>query len=408
MSDQRVVIVGGGATGFQVAEGLRQRGFGGQIVVVEPEEGLPYDRPPLSKQFLVGTWDEARVRLRERDVFDALEIEQVTGATAVDLVRGSRTVTLSDGRDLAYDWLVVATGASPVLPEAWRVSPRVMTFRRFADSVELGGHLRAGRSVAVIGAGMIGSELASSARSLGLDVTLIDASPTPLQPLVGPEVAAAVRGAHEASGVCLLTGTSVLRVSERQDGSVAVDLAVPGGEDPNLGVEQVVADVIVVAVGVRPEVQWLADSGLRLENGVVCDAHCEAADRIFAGGDVAAVRHDFLGSTLRFEQRTMTTEHARVIVDRILGGQATVEAVPYYWSDQHHRRLQGCGLTASQVERVDSIEVSGATLSVFSAGGVVRGAAVHGGPKLFPRLLRAVKDELPTAAALELFAPAST
>lgn len=381
---QHVVIVGGGATGFQTAEGLRTRGFDGAITLVEPEDGLPYDRPPLSKQFLTGAWGEERVRLRTQQVFDALRIDHRRGVRAEGVDPEAHELSLSDGSVLHYDRLVVASGASPVLPEAWRVSPNVTTLRTFEESTRLALHLRSGSSVCVIGAGMIGSEIASSARSMGLDVTLVDSSPNPLEELLGPDCAHRVMAAHREHGVHLVTGVGVQSLSVDSAES-PVRVALDSGQD-------VVADVVVVAIGVRPNTGWLEGAGVTVADGVQCDEGCLAAEDIYAAGDVAAVHHPFFGDVMRFEQRTITTEHARVVADRLMGIDSVFEAVPYYWSDQHRVRLQGCGLVARQAESVESLRLGEAMVSLFMVGEQVRGAAVYGAPKAFPRLLKVVKQ----------------
>lgn len=333
--NEPVVVVGGSLAGLRTAQALRRGGHVGPLTIVGAEAHWPpYDRPPLSKQVLVGTIEADRARLRAPDDLDA---KVVTGRRAERLDLAERTVVLDDGSRLPYGGLVIATGATPRRLPGTDGLAGIHVLRTIDDSLSLRADLSSARRVAVVGAGFIGCEVASSCRSLGLDVALIDALPLPLAPL-GARAGEIVRQLHLAEGVelHLAVGVAGFAGEDRVDAVTFAD---------GTSVE---ADVVVVGIGVVPATGWLEGSGLILQDGVVCDAACLALggeNRVVAVGDVARWPHPRYGS-LRIEHWSNAGEQATHAARALLKGGETAGAfapVPYFWSDQFGVKLQFVG-----------------------------------------------------------------
>ncbi|MDX6356922.1 MAG: hypothetical protein QOF98_3825 [Streptomyces sp.] len=363
---QRVVVVGSSLAGVRGAEALRRAGFSGGITLVGAEAHFPpYDRPPLSKQILAGSLGPEEGRLR---VDSGVNVDLLLGRRAVGLDLARRTVLLDAGPDggldgrldegaddnaLPYDGLFIATGASPRNPWAdWTPEQGVHTLRNLDDSLRLRDELRGPVKVAIVGAGFIGCEVAATCRALGLDVTLVDTLPLPMLRAVGPEMGEVLAAFHRSRGVRLALGRSVAGlVGHDRVKGVQLD-----------GDELVEADVVVVAIGAAPQTHWLADSGLELADGVVCDARgfavgaptAPAAPTIVAAGDVARWTHPMTGTGLRVEHWTNAVGQAQVAARNLaarLAGTEPAESyatIPYFWSDQHDWKLQYVGFPAGQ------------------------------------------------------------
>src|SRR5579884_65155 len=282
-ADATVVVVGSSLAGMRAAETLRHEGHRGPVVVVGEETSAPYDRPPLSKQFLAGTWDEARIALKAPEKLEPLGLDFRLGhrATAVDLSEGA--LTLDDGTTLAFDAAVVATGSRVRrLPFAEGVAG-VHYLRTLEDARRLKEAVSApGTRLVVVGAGFIGAEVAATCHGLGVDVTVLETLPVPLARVLGEQMGAACAELHARHGVPLRAGTAVagLRTEPDERGGmrvVAVELA-DGSSVP--------ADVVVIGIGVEPVTDWLQGSGLEIENGVVADPTLFVADDVVAAGDV--------------------------------------------------------------------------------------------------------------------------
>ena len=364
-----VVVVGASLAGVRAAQALRREGHRGRIVLVGAEDHWPpFDRPPLSKQVLTGAWEPDKARLRVPDPFEA---DLVLGRRAVALDLGG-SVALDDGSSLDFDRLVVATGATPVrLPNTAPLAG-VHLLRSIDDCLALRRDLDGARRVAVVGGGVIGCEVASSCRSLGLEVTLVEALDVPLLRVLGPEMGRLAIGLHEAHGVDLRLGTSVTAV----EGEGGVERLLLSDS------EVVEADVVVVGIGVRPETAWLEGSGLTLDDGVVCDEACVAdgsGGRVVAAGDVARWVHPLFGASMRVEHWTNASDQAmhaaRVLVH---GAEAAgpFAAVPYFWSDQHGTKLQFVGTSAPDdaVLVVEGSLDAGKYVAAYTRHGTVVGA----------------------------------
>lgn len=324
---KNVVIVGASAGGLATAEALRRGGFEGTVTLVGAEPHLPYDRPPLSKEILSGEWDLGRLPLRPPADIEALSLDLRLGTAATGVDMEARTVALDTGEDLAFDDLVAATGVSPrQLPGG---HGRVL--RTLEDAVALRDRLRPGRRLAVVGAGFLGAEAAAVARGLGCEVTMVEPAPVPLAHAVGAGVGAVLTRAHRDHGVDLRTGVGVAAVHEH-----GVSLA------DGSAVE---ADEVLVAIGSVPNTDWLEAGGLPVEDGLVCDVHCEAAPGVYGVGDVARWHNELFGTSMRIEHRTHAAEQGLAVARNILNPdqRRPFTPVPYFWSDQYDMRIQAYG-----------------------------------------------------------------
>ncbi|MFK4105187.1 NAD(P)/FAD-dependent oxidoreductase [Streptomyces sp. NPDC019531] len=341
MSTENILVVGASAAGLTTVEALRRKGHTGTVTVLGDEPHAPYDRPPLSKQVLSGDWEPDRATLRTGDVLAGLDAEFVLGDRAVDLDTATRTVRTESGRELRADTLVIATGVRARTLPGHEGLAGVHVLRTLDDSLALREDLLAGSRLVVVGEGVLGSEIAATARKLDLDVTLTGPLAAPMALQVGPLVSGLLADLHTEQGVRLRLGTGVT-------GLTGTDGRVTGVE---LGTGEVLpADVVVVAIGAVPATDWLMDSGLELDNGVVCDAWCRAEEGIYAVGDVARFHHEQLGRLVRLENRTNATDQAMAVAANILGAEQPYLPVPYFWTDQYDAKLQVHGFLPADAE----------------------------------------------------------
>ena len=331
----RVVVVGAGVAGFTVVDELRHAGFEGAITLVGAETHLPYDRPPLSKQVLLGTWSHERAALTTAQQLDELDLDLRLGVAARTLDIPHRTVTLEDGTELTGDEIVVATGSHAVVPSWTTLGPRVVALRTLGDAQHLGTLLRTSHRLAVVGTGFLGLEVAAAARSLGVAEVMVSGPLEPMVTAVGETVSARLRGLHEAHDVVVDVGSTVLEAV----GDAA-------GATVRFAARTTRADAAVVALGARPNVAWLADSGLTIVPGVVVDARGRAAPGIHAVGEVCAWP-DRDGRCRRVDHRQTAGEQARTVAADLLGDADPLTLVPYWWSDQYDVRVQAYGVTGS-------------------------------------------------------------
>jgi 3-phenylpropionate/trans-cinnamate dioxygenase ferredoxin reductase subunit len=272
------IVVGGSLAGLRAAEALRRLGFDGRLHFVGAERHRPYDRPPLSKEVLRGTRAPEQLALTRPEAFDALELELHLGRRAIALEPGRRTLLLEGGERLAYDGLVIATGATPRRLPGTPALAGIHTLRSLDDCLAIRAELERGPRVAVVGAGFIGSEVAASCRERGLEVSMIEALPAPLAHALGDQLGALCAAVHRDHGVDLRCGVGVAGFdgTDRVEGVRLADGSVVG------------ADLVVVGIGVVPETDWLVSSGLSLDDGVVCDeTSATTAPGVVAAGDVA-------------------------------------------------------------------------------------------------------------------------
>ena len=363
-----IAVVGTSLAGLRAIETLRREGYEGRIVALGEEPWMPYDRPPLSKQFLKGEWDADKIVLRHQLAEDA-GIEWKLGCRVTALDPEAKRLVLEDGAFLDYDGLIIATGArARTFPNAPDLEG-IFVLRSLADAEALRRALDAKPKVAVIGAGFIGMEVAASCRERGLDVTVVEFLDTPLVRGLGRVLGEHVAGVFRERGVDLRCGVGVkgFAGSERVE---ALEL-----EDGS----RVAADVVVVGIGASPATEWLEGSGLALDNGVLCDEFCAtlAADVVVAG-DVARWRDPRTGIPTRVEHWTNAVEQSVHAARRLLLGEAVgpFEHVPYVWTDQFDLRIQ----IAGEVREGDDMHVglgsldAGRCLVLFGREGKLTGA----------------------------------
>jgi NADPH-dependent 2,4-dienoyl-CoA reductase/sulfur reductase-like enzyme len=337
MPDHRVVIVGASLAGMHSAHTLRKEGFDGSIRVVDAQPHQPYDRPPLSKQVLAGTWDPDRVALPA--AAEDLGIEWMLGRKATALDLSSRELILSDGEAVPFDTIVVATGAAArTLPNQQDLDG-IHLLRTLDDCLALRAHLDRGpERVVVIGAGFIGAEVAATCRERGLDVTLLEVAPVPLERALGARMGMVCADLHRDHGV---------------DVRLGVELGGFGGRERVERVfltdgNKINSDVVVVGVGVAPNTGWLEGSGLTLDNGVVCDENLQAAPGVFAAGDIVRWPSRRLGALQRVEHWENAIQQGEAAARNLLGAAqgkplGAYDPIPWFWSDQYDRKIQLAG-----------------------------------------------------------------
>ncbi|MGW5662240.1 NAD(P)/FAD-dependent oxidoreductase [Streptomyces sp. NPDC003758] len=387
-----VAVVGASLAGLSAARSLRKRGYDGRLVVIGDEPHRPYDRPPLSKEFLAGTLGEADLAL-ERDDED-LQAEWVLGTRATGLDRTERAIRLADGREMRADGVVIATGAAARTLPGTEGLAGVHVLRTLDDARALRDDLARGGRLVVIGGGFIGAEVASTAYALGLDVTVVEAAPTPLAGPLGEVMGGIVSALHTDHGVRLLCGVGVKGLSggERSETGVPPD-GVRGRVDAVLLEDgrSIPADTVVVGVGARPCVEWLEGSGVALDNGVKCGADGRTSlAGVVAVGDCANWYDPHAGIHRRVEHWTGALERPDAAVATLLAYGATQPGVPrppYFWSDQYGVKIQFVGHAAG----ADSVTVEeGAPdersfLAVYRRAGTPVAVLGMNQPRLFTR-----------------------
>jgi 3-phenylpropionate/trans-cinnamate dioxygenase ferredoxin reductase component len=361
MSAAGIVVAGAGQAGFQLAASLREGGFRDPITLVGDETALPYQRPPLSKAYLAGKTDAEGLFLRQPGFFAEHAIAHRPGIRAVAIDRAGRRLHLSDGQSLAYDHLVLATGArNRPLPVPGADFPNVRQLRGLADADALRVALGEARAIVVIGAGFIGLEFAAVAAARGLSVTVVEAADRPMARAVSPEIAQFFRSAHEAMGVRFAFGAGVTAVTGRDGRATGITLA-DGRELP--------ADFILIGIGVLPNRELAAEAGLPAEDGVRVDAFLATPDpAISAIGDCVRFPSPFAhglspDGTVRIESVQNAIDQGRCLAARLNGKPAAYGALPWFWSDQGPHKLQIAGLSGPGDASV--VRGSGPAFSVF-------------------------------------------
>jgi phthalate 3,4-dioxygenase ferredoxin reductase subunit len=337
MADEgTVVIVGASVGGVRTAQSLRAQGHDGRIVLIGGERELPYDRPPLSKQFLTGQWETEKLALLTEETAEADRIELRLGAVAKQLHPVEKTILLWDGRTIPYDTVVVATGAD-AKPSPWVTESGVHVLRTLRQSRRLRQDLERDEPVVVIGGGFIGSEVASSAQWLGREVTIVDPLLVPVARILGPEMAEAFADVHFDHGVRTHFGVGVRQLEGR---SGALEVTLTDGRILRAG-------TAVVGVGATPNDDWLATSGLPTGDGAICDRYCRMGGRTdaYAVGDVARWFDEGLEDHFRVEHWTNAVEQAECVAYNITHGEdpRAYRSLPYVWSDQYDWKIQISG-----------------------------------------------------------------
>jgi NADPH-dependent 2,4-dienoyl-CoA reductase/sulfur reductase-like enzyme len=369
-----VLVVGASAAGLATVEALRRKGYGGQVTMLGAEPHLPYDRPPLSKQILSGSWEPERAQLRPPAALSALDAELVLGDPATRLDVSARTVHTATGRVLSADAVVVATGLRPRTLPGQAGLAGVHVLRTLDDALALRMDLLSGSRLVVVGDGVLGAEIAATACGMGVPVTLVGPQPAPLACQLGQPAAGLLAELHAERGVELRLGAAVSGLTERHGRVTGVCLET-GDVLP--------ADVVVVAFGAAPATEWLATSGLDLDNGLVCDSRCRAAEGIYAVGDVARWHHETLDRSLRLENRTNATEQAIAVAGNILGDDRPYIPIPYFWTDQFDAKIHVHGMPSldAEVSIVEGTVAARRFVAVYRRDGQVTGVLGWNMPK---------------------------
>jgi 3-phenylpropionate/trans-cinnamate dioxygenase ferredoxin reductase subunit len=334
-SEQTFVIVGAGLAGAKAAETLRAEGFDGRVVIVGAEQERPYERPPLSKDYLRGEAGRDTIYVHDERFYADQDIELQLGRTAAQVDTAAGQVALDDGTRLGYDRLLIATGAEPrTLSIPGGALDGVLYLRTAADSDALRERLDRGGSMVVVGGGWIGTEVAASARQRGLDVTLVDPHALPLERVLGPEVAAIYRDIHADHGVRMLLETGV----DAFEGSTAVE-RVRTGDGRVLD-----CDVVVVGIGVQPRTALAVQGGLHVDDGIVVDERLQSSTPgVFAAGDVAMAHYPFYSRRIRVEHWANALHQGPVAARNMLGLRETFDRLPYFFSDQYEVGMEYTG-----------------------------------------------------------------
>ncbi|MEU9817847.1 NAD(P)/FAD-dependent oxidoreductase [Pseudonocardia alni] len=399
---EHLVVVGASLAGIRAVESARRAGHTGRITLVGAERHLPYDRPPLSKAFLDDTGSEpADPRYRtEEHLREELGVELRLGSPATSLDTTAELIGIGDGSELSYDALVVATGgAARMLPGTGQLSG-VHALRTWDDALAVRSALDAGARTVVIGAGFIGSEVASSARKRGLSATIVETLPVPLVRSVGEDMGTACADLHREHGTDLRCGETVDGLESSADGAVT---------GVRLGSGEVVpADLVVVGIGVSPCTDWLEGSGVELherDRGVVADATLRAADGVYAAGDVVHFpNHVFDGEVMRLEHWTTAAEQGALAAKNALDPENATElgTVPYFWSDWYSSRIQFVGRPAADEIRVVSSELGDDRfLALYRRGDRLVGTITIDRPTQIMKYKRLISKRASWAEALE-------
>lgn len=378
---ERVVVVGASIGGLTAAETLRQEGFEGEVILIGDERHRPYNRPPLSKQIIVGDWEPESAGIRSESEIDDLGIELRTSCTAESLDAPGRVLRTSQG-EIAFDELVIATGTEP---RRHPLVPTALTLRTMDDALTIRDGLRSASRVAVIGPGILGSEIASAARKYGADTRLIGRSGTLTFGGVGALLSAQLVALHEQNGVDLSLDAEIVGAD---DGTI---LFADGSTER--------ADLVVAMIGGVPRTQWLESSSLTIDDGVVCDGVGHAAPGISAVGDVAAWRDPWSGAPVRVEHQSNAIEQAIAVALRLVHGEQGSRPVPLFWSELHGTRINAFGWFDPALELVPLDD--GAVLVSRDDAQRIHGAVGWNAPPREFRLARAaVAESAATAPTL--------
>ena len=380
---ETIVIVGASLAGVRAAETLRTNGFAGALTIIGAETHMPYDRPPLSKNYLAGDWDADRIALRKPDDLSALNINWMLGTSATSLHTDSSVVTLADGSQVPYDGLIIATGGLVRrLPNQPDIAG-VHVLRTLDDATALRDELAEGVRVVVIGAGFIGLEVAATATKRGARVTVLEGLEAPLIRALGAETGTAIGAVHARNGVDIRCGVQVA--------SINGDQCVSGVTLTNG--DTIEADVVIVGIGVAPATQWCSESGLTVDDGIVCDANLNAGPvNVFVAGDVLRWPNGMfkdIEPTMRVEHWTNAAEQGAVAAQNLVATlrnepMQPYSAVPFFWSDQFDARIQflGRAFATSTVDVVAGSVADGRWCAMFSTNDRLTGVLGVSMPKM--------------------------
>lgn len=385
---QPIIIVGAGHAAGQFIISLRAEGCDTPVILIGDERHPPYQRPPLSKQYLAGEVGLDRVYLRPADWYAAQGVECLAGRRTIVINREGGTVSLDDGRILAYSTLVLATGARPrPLPLPGAELDGVFTLRGIDDADRLRERFVPGKRLVLIGGGYIGLEVAATARKRGLTVTVLEADVRVLSRVAASAISKFFEGTHRAQGVDLRTGVKIARIG-RAAGALAVCLE---------GGESIPADTVVTGIGIVPNTELAGEAGLGIENGIAVDAYLRTADpRIFAIGDCASFPSAVYGRRVRLESVQNAASQGRIAAMAIAGKPQPYDEVPSFWSEQYDVRLNIAGLSQGHDETVLRGQPDSGRFSVFylKAGRLLAVDAVNS-PAEFVSSKKLIAERMP-------------
>lgn len=355
----RIVIVGGGTCAGTAARTLRENGFDGSVTVVAAERALPYERPALSKEFLVGEATPDSLRTNPVEWYRENNVVIRSGVQVERLDLQDRAVVLPSGERLPFDAVLIATGGRPRTMPVPMPDQRVHHLRTLDDAAALSSDLRRGGRLAVLGAGFVGCEVAAAARGMGLEVVVIEMADAPLIRALGPRLGAAMTTVHVDAGVEMRLGERVQTVTALRDGlRIATDKGVLD------------CDTLVVAIGMLPNVELAVEAGLRCDDGIIVDIRGETTERgVFAAGDVARRFHPRYGRTLRLEHHDNAVKHGRSVAFAMIGQEQPPEELPWFWSDQYEHNLQLIGVPGGSDTMIVRGSVEERSLSAFFVDG---------------------------------------
>jgi 3-phenylpropionate/trans-cinnamate dioxygenase ferredoxin reductase subunit len=354
---EQIVIVGASLAGAKAAATLREEGYDGRVVLIGAEPEPPYERPPLSKYYLRGEQEREKAQVHDAGFYAEKDIDLRTGATVEAIDPAGRSVTLAGGETIAWDRLLLATGAEPRrLPVPGADLEGVLQLRTVDDADRLRAAIQGGGRLAVIGAGWIGAEAAASARQLGAEVTLIERLEVPLETVLGRTVGRIYADAHREQGVELLTGVGVEAIEG--DGR-AERVRLSDGRTID-------CSAVLVGVGVTPRTALAEAAGLAVDNGILVDANLETgAPGIYAAGDVANHDHPFYGRRVRVEHWANALNQGPAAARNMLGANTPYERLPYFYSDQYDVGMEYSGLASAEDEVVIRGDVATRELIAF-------------------------------------------
>ena len=370
-----MVIIGAGHAAGQAAASLRQEKYEGSITIIGDEPHVPYQRPPLSKQYLSGEQAIDRVYLRPQKFYEDKNIDLKLGVSATAIDRAAKTVQLDNGEQIAYDKLIISTGSRPrQLNIEGSDLAGIHYLRTIADVDAIRAEMKPKRNLVIVGGGYIGLEVASVGIDQGLNVHVLEMEERILQRVTTAEMSAYYHNLHTGRGVQIHTGTTVSGFA----GDQHVQQVLCGDQAFD-------ADLVVVGIGIIPNVELAQDAGLTCDNGIVVDEHCRTSDPdIFAAGDCTNHPNPLLDRRLRLESVPNAMEQARVCAANMLGGDKTYAAIPWFWSDQYELKLQMVGFSADGDQQVVRGNMAENQFAVFylNEGRVVAADAVNS-PKEF-------------------------
>jgi 3-phenylpropionate/trans-cinnamate dioxygenase ferredoxin reductase subunit len=335
MGPSSIVIIGASLAGAKAAEALRDAGFDGRLTLIGDEHELPYERPPLSKGYLLGKQEREKMFVHPHEWYADQNIDLLLGVEVTAIDRERRTVTRADGHTVAYDALLLTTGSTPRhLPVPGADLDGVLSLRKIADCERIKSLFHTASRIAFIGGGWIGLEVAAAAREAGVEATILEAEALPLMRALGPEIARVFADLHREHGVDLRTG---VQVTEILGGWRASGVQLADGA-------QIEADAVIVGIGAAPNVELAVDAGLDVDNGVLVDASLRSSDpNIYAAGDIANAMHPTLGTRIRVEHWDNARKQPKVAARAMLGEDVVDDRIPYFFTDQYDLGMEFSG-----------------------------------------------------------------